>query len=102
MEKIVSHPGKVEDLYGLFSELKKSGFALRNVGADEKGTYIFLEADEEKDPLPIIRDWLGKPAPVMTEKEAAKRLKEAGTPPKPEPPKPSFVKRIFSALRRKK
>lgn len=99
MEKIISHPNKVEDLFGLFTDLQKSGFAVRNVGADQKGTYVYLEESEEKNPFPVMEKWLGKPVPVLNKQETKKRLKEAGIV-KAAESKPSFVRRILGAFRR--
>lgn len=75
-EKVVSSPGKVEDLYGLYMDLRRSDFSVKNVGADGGLTYVYLDPSEEKDPLSLIESWVGKPAPEMTSSIAKKRLKE--------------------------
>lgn len=63
VEKTVVINQKVEDLWGLFMDLRKADFKVRNVGADFRGTYVHLELDEEKDPAPIVDAWVGKPSP---------------------------------------
>lgn len=71
MEKMISFPEKrVRDLGGLYMALKKAGYAVRNVGVDEFGTYVYLEDAEEKDPVGMIDEWAGKPAPTPSDKKA--------------------------------
>lgn len=66
VEKSILVPLKIEDLYGLYMDLRKAEFQVRNVGADERGTYVYLEPSEEKDPVPIVENWVGKPAPKLS------------------------------------
>lgn len=63
MERIVVYDQKIDDLYGLLVDLKRKEFAVRNVGSDMRGTYLYLEDYEEKDPFPIMEQWVGKVAP---------------------------------------
>lgn len=65
-EKIVTIPGQVHDVNGLYIDLKKALFAVRNVGGDERLTYVYLEPSEEKDPTEIAMQWVGKPLPERT------------------------------------
>jgi hypothetical protein len=84
MEKVISSPEQVHDLYGLFADLKKQSFAVINVGADMRGTYVYLDEDEEKDPLPVVETWVGKPAPDPSKELHAQRtgeMKELAAPP---------------------
>lgn len=96
MEKIVTLPQRVEDLSGLLIDLKKASFAVKNVGADPYSTYVYLDPEEGKDPLPIAASWVGRQPPAMSDKVAFdqrfKDLKEAieFQPPEPEPePEPA-------------
>ena len=63
VEKPVLVNHKVDDLWGLFMDLRRADFKVRNVAADLRGTYVYLELDEEKDPAPVVEAWVGKPAP---------------------------------------
>lgn len=76
MEKIVIVPEKVEDLYGLYMDLRKSEFAVKNVGRDNVGTYVHIDEAEMKDPVPIVKSWIGKKTPEMTLSLKKKRLAE--------------------------
>lgn len=79
MEKLVTVPGRVDDLSGLYIELKRASFGVRNVGVDQNGTHVFLEPWEEKDPAPLVQSWIGKPVVSPTDKRAFKRrTKELG------------------------
>jgi hypothetical protein len=60
VEKTILVNSKVQDLWGLFMDLRRADFKVRNVGMDPRGTYIHLELDEEKDPTPIVEAWVGK------------------------------------------
>lgn len=65
IEKTVHVVGqKVDDLWGLYLDLRKADFQVKNVGADDRGTYVYLEINEDKDPAPIVEAWVGKPAPI--------------------------------------
>lgn len=103
MEKIVAYPGMVEDIAGLYLELRKAAFDVVNVGADERGTYVYLGEEEEKDPLPLVESWIGKPAPRpndikmyerrMEETVMVRTMEESGT--LPEDTRDSFLTRLF-------
>lgn len=60
VEKTILVESKVQDLWGLFMDLRRADFKVRNVGMDVRGTYVHLELDEEKDPTPIVEAWVGK------------------------------------------
>jgi hypothetical protein len=65
IEKTILLEGqKVDDLWGLYLDLRKADFQVKNVAADGRGTYVYLELTEEKDPSSIVESWVGKPAPV--------------------------------------
>lgn len=64
MEKTVQVDSKVEDLWGLYADLRRASFLVKNVGSDERGTYVYLDPSEEKDPTPIVEAWNGRPAPT--------------------------------------
>ncbi len=76
MVRSIAVPGQVKDLYGLYVALRRSSFAVRNVGADERSTYVYLEESEGKDPVPIVESWLGRPVPEVTQKVLKDRVKE--------------------------
>lgn len=63
VEKAILVEHKVEDLWGLLMDLRRASFKVKNVGSDPRGTYVYLELDEEKDPAPIVEAWVGKPSP---------------------------------------
>lgn len=117
IEKTVHVEQHVDDLWGLYLDLRKAAFKVKNVGSDNRGTYIYMDLDEDKDPSPIVESWVGKAAPnpspllrnvrvkelekaeeehrarVQEELEAKRRMEEArargdGGIPLPEPPKP--------------
>lgn len=65
--KTVTVPGKrVEDIGGLFYGLVENKFEVENVGMNKDGVYVYLHDAEEKDPTPIIEEWVGKPIPSIT------------------------------------
>jgi hypothetical protein len=70
LEKIVTVPRKVEDLTGLLIDLKRASFGVRNVGADHHGTFVYLDLQEDKDPVPIVESWVGRKPPSMTDQAA--------------------------------
>lgn len=76
MDKIVLVEEKVDDLYGLYMDLRKSEFLVKNVGSDPKGTYVYLDESEAKDPVAKVKDWIGKEAPVPSLSLRKKRVKE--------------------------
>lgn len=63
MEKTVLVEAHVEDLCGLYIDLRKASFLVKNVATDRRGTYVYLDPSEEKDPSPIVENWKGKAAP---------------------------------------
>lgn len=105
MEQIVSIPEKVIDLGGLYQELCKNGFACRNVAMDHRGTYIYLEENEEKDPTLIAETFVGRPAPDLSDRAALEKWRAAAMEPikedkPPEPPKKlPWYKRWFGRKR---
>lgn len=77
IEKTVHVVGqKVDDLWGLYLDLRKADFRVKNVGADDKGTYVYLELNEDKDPAPIVEAWIGKPSPSPSPILRNVRIKE--------------------------
>lgn len=76
VEKTMVLNHKVEDLWGLFMDLRRADFKVRNVGSDPRGTYIHLELTEEKDPTPVVEAWVGKPAPKTSAVLKEIRIKE--------------------------
>lgn len=94
MEKKIVVDAKVADLYGLYAELRRTGFAVRNVAFDGRGTHVYLETYEEKDPAPIVETWSTKPEPAHTRSLHEQRLREAkqlGLDRPPPPPPPVFA-----------
>jgi len=73
--KTIQAACQIEDLYGAMEDLKKRGFAVLNLAVDPRGTYIYLDDKEEKDPVPVVLEWVGKPVPKMTLKEWQARVK---------------------------
>lgn len=69
-DKVIEVQTRVPDLAGLFFDLQKSEFSVRNVGGDAVKTYVYLEQSEEKDPTPVVTAWADKPAPTRTEMSA--------------------------------
>lgn len=98
--KKISTDAIVEDLYGLVEDLKKRSFGVLNVATDQRGTYVYLNDSEEKDPLPVVMEWVGKPAPKMTLKEWQARVKAAQA--QAPGDKKSFLGKIMGFLMRKK
>lgn len=79
IEKTVLVEQKVDDLWGLFMDLRRADFRVRNVAADSRGTYVYLETDEDKDPAPVVEAWVGKDAPkpsLLLKDIRAKELKK--------------------------
>lgn len=74
--KVSSIASKVDDLYGLYVDLKKAEFKVKNVGADSRGTYVYLDDAEEKDPASLIESWVGQPEPQPSLSLKKKRIKE--------------------------
>jgi hypothetical protein len=75
--RVVTVGTRVEDLVGLFNELRKAEFSVRNVGAEAEKTHVYLEDSEEKDPTPVVESWVGRPKPepaAAPEKPARKSL----------------------------
>lgn len=76
VEKSILVPLKVDDLYGLYMDLRKSEFRIRNVGSDARGTYVYLDPEEEKDPVPVVENWVGKAAPKISPLVRDMRIRE--------------------------
>jgi|SRR6185295_3832376 hypothetical protein len=85
MERVISVPNvKVKDLGGLYIDLRKREFAVKNVGMDGRGTYIYLDEGEEKDPTGVVQEWVDKPVPPATRKEVRRRKEELDKIPAPQ------------------
>ena len=56
---------KIEDLPGLFRDLKNAFFNIVNVASDKHGTYLYMDVSEKKDPRPIVESWVGRPLSVQ-------------------------------------
>lgn len=74
--KVITVPEKVDDLYGLYIDLRKAEFLVKNVGADQRGTYVHMDEAELKDPVPVVEAWVGKPSPELSLALKKKRVKE--------------------------
>lgn len=74
--KVISVPEHVDDLYGLYIDLRKSEFLVKNVGADQRGTYVHLDSAETKDPAPVVESWVGRPSPELNQALKKRRTKE--------------------------
>jgi hypothetical protein len=104
LEKIVTAPVSVQDVAGLLLDLKKSGFNVKNIGADPGNTYVYLDPSEDKDPIPTVESWVGKIPPPVSDRSAwekrAKELAEITTlPPSPEIARqPSLLSKIFRKI----
>lgn len=58
--KIVKVSGEIPDKSGLYFDLVKAEFEVRNISTDRGAVYIHLDEEEDKDPLPIADLWIGK------------------------------------------
>lgn len=76
IEKVVLVESQVDDLWGLYADLRRADFAVRNVAKDTRGTYIYLENEEDKNPAPIVESWVGQVAPKPTLILRERRIKE--------------------------
>lgn len=56
---------RIEDLPGLFRDLKTAFFNVVNVASDKHGTYLYFDASERKDPTPIVAAWVGRKLSVQ-------------------------------------
>ena len=63
--KTVMVQERIEDLPGLFKDLKAAFFNVVNVAADKHGTYLYLDVSERKDPRPIVEQWMGRKLSVQ-------------------------------------
>lgn len=52
---------EVEDISGLYFELVERGFELVSVSVHERCTYVNVEDEEDKDPLPFMESFAGQP-----------------------------------------
>jgi hypothetical protein len=68
---------RVNDLYGLQADLRREGFSVVNVATDQRGTYVYLDDGEEKDPAPVVERWIGRPAPEVTKELLERRMEES-------------------------
>lgn len=111
MKDPVAVPTRVYDLSGLLIDLRNSSFLVHNVASDERGTYVWLEDGEEKDPAPIVQSWAGKIPPPIHDQQAwedrrdqlvkgdkkaaqARAAVQAGQAPK----RPSLFSKVFRKL----
>jgi hypothetical protein len=76
MDKVVTVQARVNDLYGLYMDLRKSRFRVKNVGASQKDTIVHLDPAEDKDPAPIVQSWVGKVPLEPSLSETKKRIQE--------------------------
>jgi hypothetical protein len=90
----------VDDLAGLLADLKAKSFAVLNVASDARGTYVYLDDAEEKDPVPVILEWVGRPAPKPNSRAWKARVKEAMALASGKPP--SLFSRIRGFFSRRK
>lgn len=58
--KTVMVQERIEDLPGLFKDLKAAFFNVVNVAGDRNGTYLYFDVTERKDPRPIVQRWVGR------------------------------------------
>jgi hypothetical protein len=56
---------RIEDLPGLFRDLKNAFFNVVNVAGDKHGTYLYMDVSEKKDPRPIVEFWVDRPLSVQ-------------------------------------
>lgn len=60
--KVVELPGvKIEDVGSLWHDLLRKGYDVESVGSNSNGTFVYMADDEEKNPRPIVENWVGKP-----------------------------------------
>lgn len=76
MEKKVLVEAPVEDLWGLYADLRRASFMVKNVAYDHRGTYVYMDPSEEKDPTSIVQSWSGKKAPYPSIMLRDIRIKE--------------------------
>lgn len=63
--KTVMVQERIEDLPGLFKDLKAAFFNVINVAADKHGTYLYFDVTERKDPRPVVQQWVGRKLSVQ-------------------------------------
>ncbi len=63
--KTVMVQERIEDLPGLFRDLRTAFFNVVNVAADKHGTYLYFDVSERKDPRPIVQQWVGRKLSVQ-------------------------------------
>jgi len=91
MKKITVNAA-VADVYGLYIALRKAYFDVGNVGADSRGTYVYLADGEDKDPAPIVESWVDKvPSQVTCKEDAQARKAEFDALPAPGAPPVSML-----------
>jgi hypothetical protein len=64
--KTVMVQERIEDLPGLFRDLKTAFFNVVNVASDKHGTYLYFDVSERKDPRPIVQAWVGRKLSVQS------------------------------------
>jgi len=75
--KTLEFPGvKIDDVGSVWYDLLKKGFDVHSVGAGADSTIVYVDDSEDKNPQPILENWVGKPLPEMSRSSVEKRRKE--------------------------
>lgn len=67
---------KIDDVGSLWYDLLKKGFDVESVGSSAQSTVLYMADDEEKNPQPIVENWIGKTNEPMSRSAVEKRRKE--------------------------
>jgi len=67
---------KIDDVGSLWYDLLKKGFDVESVGSSAQSTILYMADDEEKNPQPIVENWIGKVSEPMSRAAVEKRRKE--------------------------
>jgi len=67
---------KIDDVGSLWYDLLKKGFDVESVGSSAQSTILYMADDEEKNPQPIVENWIGKVNEPMSRAAVEKRRKE--------------------------
>jgi hypothetical protein len=74
--KTVELPGiKIEDVGSVWYDLLKKDFDVEAVGVNDQGTFVYVADDEEKDPIPVVSEWVGK-APADMSRSAVEKMRK--------------------------
>jgi hypothetical protein len=106
MERLVAVQTRVRDVCGLYEELRRQEFSVKNVAGDAKQTYVYLDPAEQKDPTAIVASWAEKMPAKLSRSlyernlRAEKRAKEIqmGLPALPEGPITEYPRLVPVAL----